>query len=171
MTAFTDTECSQILERVAAVRPVLPDIDPFNRIQNHLNMRTCYPKRTDGKCHCGCGKKLDGRRSRWATDECSDAAYWAMAVPAGHSSAIRFMLMLRDKGKCAGCGTQNRAHRWGHWEADHILAVSEGGGGCGLEDFQTLCTDCHNGKTAAMRKRKAAADRAHRNRAQGALWI
>jgi 5-methylcytosine-specific restriction endonuclease McrA len=29
------------------------------------------------------------------------------------------------------------------WEADHITAVSEGGGQCGLENYRTLCYVCH----------------------------
>lgn len=171
MTAHTDAECAHILERVAAIEPVLIDIDRFSRVQNHLSMGTCYPDSTDGKCCCGCGKNLRGRRTRWATDECSNVAYWARGVRAGHSSAIRFLLSFRDKGLCAECGKIDRSSRWGPWEADHILAVLEGGGGCGLENFQTLCTGCHNSKTAEMRKRIAATNRAHRNRAQVALWI
>ena len=38
------------------------------------------------------------------------------------------------------------------WDADHIRAVVEGGGECGLENMQTLCLWCHRDKTAAMRK-------------------
>ena len=38
------------------------------------------------------------------------------------------------------------------WDADHIRAVVEGGGECGLENMQTLCLWCHRAKTAAMRK-------------------
>lgn len=29
------------------------------------------------------------------------------------------------------------------WQADHIQAVSEGGGNCGLENLRTLCVPCH----------------------------
>jgi len=38
------------------------------------------------------------------------------------------------------------------WDADHIRAVVDGGGECGLENMQTLCLWCHRDKTAAMRK-------------------
>lgn len=39
------------------------------------------------------------------------------------------------------------------WEADHIVAVAEGGGGCGLENLRTLCVPCHARETADLRKR------------------
>jgi len=32
------------------------------------------------------------------------------------------------------------------WQADHILAVAEGGGSCGIENLRTLCVPCHIGK-------------------------
>ena len=36
------------------------------------------------------------------------------------------------------------------WQADHILAVSEGGGGCGLENLRTLCVPCHTGTSISL---------------------
>jgi hypothetical protein len=39
------------------------------------------------------------------------------------------------------------------WQADHIQAVAEGGGGCGLENLRTLCTPCHNEETQKLRAR------------------
>ena len=41
------------------------------------------------------------------------------------------------------------------WDADHIRAVVEGGGECGLENMQTLCFWCHRDKTAAMNRSAA----------------
>jgi 5-methylcytosine-specific restriction endonuclease McrA len=40
------------------------------------------------------------------------------------------------------------------WEADHILPVVEGGGGCGLENYRTLCTPCHKKETAKLAARR-----------------
>lgn len=37
--------------------------------------------------------------------------------------------------------------RKSQWDADHIIPVSEGGGGCGLSNYQTLCIRCHKIKT------------------------
>ena len=34
------------------------------------------------------------------------------------------------------------------WDADHIRPVKDGGGECGLENYQTLCLWCHKAKTA-----------------------
>jgi hypothetical protein len=39
------------------------------------------------------------------------------------------------------------------WDADHILAVIDGGGGCGLDNMQTLCLWCHREKTGAKKRR------------------
>lgn len=36
------------------------------------------------------------------------------------------------------------------WQVDHIEAVAEGGGGCGLENLRTLCVPCHNKETAKL---------------------
>lgn len=45
------------------------------------------------------------------------------------------------------------------WEADHIVPVAEGGGGCGLDNLRTLCLRCHKAATAALAARLAAARR------------
>ena len=39
------------------------------------------------------------------------------------------------------------------WQADHITAVAEGGGECGLANMRTLCTPCHAKETAALLRR------------------
>ena len=58
---------------------ILVKVDPYKRVQNHLRMTDLFPIRKDGFCACGCGKKLTGRRTRWASQECSSNAlyeYW-----------------------------------------------------------------------------------------------
>ena len=48
----------------------------------------------------------------------------------------------------------------GHaWQADHTLAVHDGGGGCGLANLRTLCVPCHARVTAAQAGARAAAKR------------
>lgn len=36
-----------------------------------------------------------------------------------------------------------KKHGGGLWDADHIVPVKEGGGECGLDNYRTLCIDCH----------------------------
>ena len=43
------------------------------------------------------------------------------------------------------------------WDADHIDTVHDGGGGCGLENYQTLCLPCHKAKNAEHAKLRARA--------------
>jgi len=50
-------------------------------------------------------------------------------------------------------GLKTRIRRW-LWEADHIIAVVEGGGECDLENIQTLCLRCHRKKTKQLRERR-----------------
>lgn len=42
-----------------------------------------------------------------------------------------------------------------YWDADHIKPVAEGGGECGLGNYQTLCILCHKKKTAEQHTRAA----------------
>jgi 5-methylcytosine-specific restriction endonuclease McrA len=39
------------------------------------------------------------------------------------------------------------------WQADHITAVAEGGGGSGMDNFRTLCTPCHRIETSKLHHR------------------
>ena len=140
---ISDAEALQIVEGVQRMKPLLAGVDPFSRTQD-LQIAEAYPTPSPGICACGCRRVLRGRRRRWASDDCGDFAYWALGIHRGHSSTIRYVVGLRDKGICAECGTKTA--RWGSWEADHIVAVLEGGGGCGLDGFQTLCWECHKGR-------------------------
>lgn len=40
------------------------------------------------------------------------------------------------------------------WEMDHIKPVACGGGGCGLDNLQTLCVPCHKQKTRQQLREK-----------------
>ncbi len=60
-----------------------------------------------------------------------------------------YMLVWRDLAKQHGMPDPSRT--W--WEADHIVAIAEGGGLGGLETYQTLCYKCHQQKTIDMRHR------------------
>ena len=89
----------------------------------------------------------------------------------GHA---RLRVFERDKGICSKCGknvfagTGRRPSSNGTgdlWQADHIVAVVEGGGECSLENLRTLCTACHKAETADLAARLANAKRlAHAER-------
>ena len=55
--------------------------------------------------------------------------------------------------ECANLGFPDVTRRW--WEADHIVPVIEGGGGCGPEGYRTLCVPCHKAETAKLAARRA----------------
>lgn len=52
------------------------------------------------------------------------------------------------------------SHRHTFWDAEHKVAVAEGGGECGLEGIITLCLPCHKKSTAALRVRMVEARKA-----------
>ncbi len=52
-------------------------------------------------------------------------------------------------------GSVSRLKLTNLWQADHIHPVAEGGGSCGLENIQTLCSSCHKRKTADQARRKS----------------
>lgn len=112
-------------------------IDKFKRYQRGLYVEFLFPK---NKGFCGyCGKES---KRRWCCKECSDNAVSEMLVMKGDARHIRSLLKLRDKGACVRCG-----HITNEWHADHILPVYKGGGACTIDNFQTLCVDCHKEKT------------------------
>lgn len=64
------------------------------------------------------------------------------------------------------CGWDFRGHTW---EADHIIPVIEGGGGCGPEGYRTLCLACHKKQTADLAARRAVKRKSEK--AKGALAL
>lgn len=42
------------------------------------------------------------------------------------------------------------------WQADHRVAVAEGGAGCGLGNYRTLCLACHARETRQLHRRMRA---------------
>lgn len=60
---------------------------------------------------------------------------------------------LRAELAARGFGAVDRWHTPNLREADHVVAVAEGGGCCGLENFRTLCVPCHRAETRALRTR------------------
>lgn len=117
-------------------------IDVFKRYQKGLTLNHLFPQRNKPLCGCGCAKSLSGRQQRWASKSCQDFAVATFFIVKGNTSFIRKELFKRDKGICSCCEAKTS-----DWESDHILPVFRGGGGCGLDNYQTLCKRCHSYKT------------------------
>lgn len=119
---------------------------------------------------------MGGRRRTFCSDACVHE--WRLR---SSTSYLRECVFERDQGICALCGIDTHRLRrrilrlpfatrmrelralqgqgaihpgrktW--WEADHILAVVEGGDS-NLENLRTLCIPCHKGVTRQLRVRR-----------------
>ncbi|PSR54116.1 hypothetical protein AHMF7605_11600 [Adhaeribacter arboris] len=121
-------------------------VDNYSRYQKNLNLEDLFPV-LSGVCACGCGNLLDNPRKKWYSNKCRDNSYIQFAIIKGNTGIIRKLLYQLDQGACRNCGVITP-----NWQADHILPVSNGGGACGISNFQTLCQDCHKEKTNNMVK-------------------
>lgn len=117
-------------------------IDRKRRYQNGLTLANVFPHSDNHKCACGCGRILSGRKRRWATSKCQGHAVRKFFIIKGDSKVIREELFSSDKGICQICFKYDKK-----WEADHIIPVCLGGGGCDINNFQTLCKKCHEVKS------------------------
>ncbi len=126
-------------------------------------------RRTSPRFCRRCGKPVPKGRYTFCGPECVDA--WKLRTDPGY---LRGRVFARDHGVCALCGLDTEAlrkdkrkldyrarrefeKRWGRrrnlWDADHVIAVAEGGGECDLSNMRTLCLECHRQATAALRAR------------------
>jgi hypothetical protein len=132
-----------------------PNNDHIAHARTMLKRRAATKREKDaeGRPLCKvCQTALTGRRTSYCSDECALR---------NNPGWMRHAVYRRDKGICAMCGVDTtklslRPNYWGsehEWEADHILAVAEGGGLCGLEGYRTLCRSCHGKESGALRKR------------------
>lgn len=117
-------------------------INRFTRYQTGLGLKDLFPTSKDGTC-AGCDSVLLGRKKRWCGESCRTSALMKYYVIKGDTMVIRELLYRVDRGACRNCGEIT-----GDWQADHILPVQYGGGGCTMNNFQTLCTSCHREKTS-----------------------
>lgn len=129
-------------------------IDPRKRYQIGLTLNDLYPE-VKNLCACGCGKPLSTRQRKWASTGCRDKAFIHFAVIKGDSQLIRQQLFLTDHGACRCCGEITET-----WQADHIISVFQGGGGKGIENFQTLCVTCHKEKSYKVSHQSAISSQA-----------
>jgi 5-methylcytosine-specific restriction protein A len=125
-----------------------------------------------------CKTPVSGRRRTFCSDACVHE--WRLR---SSTSYLRECVLERDRGICALCGLDTVKLRrrilrlsfgermrelramiargaftrgrktW--WEADHIVAVVEGGDS-NLENIRTLCIACHRTVTRELRERRKA---------------
>jgi len=134
------------------------------RRQPGTNSRECPPVQ-QGHCR-RCGRKVPKGRFTFCGEDCVHE--WRLRTTPAY---VRLKLFERDRAICAICkrnsiegltgGKAWPVHRIvkrsGHlWQADHIVPVVEGGGECGLDNYRTLCTECHKQVTRELAARRAA---------------
>lgn len=117
-------------------------VNPFKRYQVNLVLEELYPSLYP-LCSCGCGELLTGRKKRWIEPSHVHTPLHEYRIIKGDSQYIRKVLFDIQGGVCQCCGIVGE-----DWEADHIIPVHKGGGGCKINNYQTLCKDCHKEKTA-----------------------
>jgi 5-methylcytosine-specific restriction protein A len=126
-----------------------------------------------------CKGVVGGRRRTFCSDACVHE--WRLR---SSPTYLRECVFDRDRGVCALCGIDTeqlrrrvmrlpfaarmrelrelqaagiiRRGRKSWWEADHILAVVEGGDSS-LVNMRTLCVPCHRGVTTELRLRRKRA--------------
>jgi len=122
-----------------------------------------------------CKQEVSGRRRTFCSDACVHE--WRLRSSASY---LRECVFERDRGVCAICGVDTirlrrsvmrqsfgkrmiiiremriARGRKSWWEADHIVAVVDGGDS-NLENIRTLCITCHRNVTAELRERRRLA--------------
>jgi 5-methylcytosine-specific restriction protein A len=132
------------------------------------------PKGENGRNLCRwCNLEVPKGRLTFCSEWCVEQ--WRLR---SDMSYLRERTLQRDRGVCGQCGVDTISE-WSHirrqrgsartralakwglrsitrkslWDADHIVPVVEGGGGCDLENIRTLCLICHRKATIELRDR------------------
>jgi len=119
-------------------------IQPYSRYQRNVSIKDMFPNEVKGICACGCDKELTGKRTRWATEDCSNFPVEVYFIIVGRADFVRSYLDRYYGYKCSNphCNSGKI-----DLDADHIIGVKHGGGGCWLGNYQYLCKPCHRSKT------------------------
>ncbi len=125
-----------------------------NKRQQWIPIERMFPSLDKNQCACGCGQKLSGRRTRYATDECNNFVFQVFAVITGRTGTIGNILYAIYGWNCSVCGKneldidiRNEKDSRSVIEIEHTLPVKHGGGGCWLGNFSLQCYLCHRVKT------------------------
>lgn len=136
--------------------------------------RKSVPRGPNGRGLCRwCSLEVPRGRYTFCSEFCVHE--WKLRTQPAY---LRERVFDRDRGICACCGVDtiiaarnlrfargtNRASLLAHWglrrrsrkslwDADHIVAVIEGGGECDLDNIRTLCLRCHRVATVELRRR------------------
>lgn len=133
-------------------------IDPYTRTQAMVQIDDIFPSPIGKVCACGCGHKLTGRQTRYASEACGEWCSDISGIIRGHSGTVN--LFFRQYNRiihgfsdfCIRCESTDQ-----ETFVDHIVPVKYGGGGCWLSNYQLLCHRCHRIKTCqdfGLKKKK-----------------
>jgi len=125
---------------------------PYRRFQAYVNIPDLFEQPDPRRCTCGCGQRLQGRQTRWASKACAGFGLEVLYIIKGTAATIRHYLELSRGACCACCWVIGEP-----LQVDHIVPVSHGGSGRWLDNYQLLCHDCHTEKTQADKLLKQAA--------------
>jgi 5-methylcytosine-specific restriction endonuclease McrA len=117
-------------------------VNHYKRYQAGFIVEDMFPTTEDKTCACGCGKRLTGRRTRWATDRCSEFAVDVFRILKGDIPTIKKYLAWYYGKACSECGECDIP-----LDLEHTTPVKYGGGGCWLSNFTLMCSPCHREKT------------------------
>lgn len=114
-------------------------IDPHKR---HLTISIdhMFPKQ-EGICACGCDRKLEGRSTKWFSEDCSKFAWDIRNIICNAHQRPEFYIRKYFGDKCAHCNECDGE------ECDHVIGVKHGGSGGWLSNYQWVCKKCHRSKT------------------------
>ncbi len=143
---YKDIEAHDTIKRVLFCDPSIfyarQNIIPNKRF-NHVSIYNIFPKE-QGVCNCGCGKKLEGRRTRWATNDCMSYAQWVFFILRGDPEPIKTLLKKYHGYNCVSCGKEGFMEGL---DLEHTIPVHKGGGGSWLNNYTLMCRECHKKKT------------------------
>jgi 5-methylcytosine-specific restriction endonuclease McrA len=123
----------------------------------------------DGKCrYCGEDVVSATGKRRWHNGLNGEADCWNTYRLCTRPRIAKRVLSQERGCKCEKCGRnstgpQERGYTWLH--LDHVLAIIDGGK-LTLDNFQLLCPECHQTKTAKENSARAAVRRTARDAAK-----